>query len=149
ILLAGWLLFLLYAYPGYLLTESANQLFDARTGGFTDWHSPMMTEVWRIVSIPIAGPAGMLLLQSGLLLWGGFVLLRRTLSARAAAIAAVCILVFPPIMAPMAVITPEAQFAAFLIAGTAALSSERPAWRYTGLGLMVVACGLREGAGWA
>jgi hypothetical protein len=146
ILLAGWLVFLLYAYPGFMNTESVDQLIDSRTGDFTDWHSPVMTEVWRIVGVVISGPAGMLVLQSLLFLGGAYNLLRRMMSARAAAIASACILVFPPVMATMAVIWPESQLTGFLIAGAACLASPRRRLRLVGLGLVLVACGMRDAA---
>ena len=82
ILLAGWLGFLLYAYPGYMLTDVADQLFESRVNEFTDAHAPMMTEVWRTVALVISGPPGMLFLQSLLLLGGTFVLLRRAMTER-------------------------------------------------------------------
>lgn len=146
ILAGGWLVFLLYAYPGYLKTDAVHQLIMTREGALTDAHPPLMTELWRIIGIVVAGPAGMLVLQSLLLLAGLFALLRREVSDRAAAIISICLLLFPPVLAQMASITPEAQLAAFLIAATAALSSEHPRWRNTGLALMIVAVGLREGA---
>jgi len=146
ILAAGWLVFLLYAYPGFLQTDGVDQLVDSRVGEFTDWHSPMMTQLWRIVGVVISGPAGMLFVQSLLLLGGTYQLLRRAMADRAAAIAAVCVLGFPPLVATTALISPEAQLASFLLAGAAALASERLAIRIGGLGLMVVACGMRDGA---
>lgn len=147
ILVAGWLVFLLYAYPGYLQADGADELVDSRSGVFTDWHSPMMTEVWRIVGIFIGGPPGMLFLQSLLFLLGSYALLRRApISKRAAATASICLLLFPPILAALAVVGANAQLVGFLIAATAALSSERQAWRWGGLGLAVIACGMVRGA---
>jgi hypothetical protein len=146
ILIAGWIAFLMYAYPGYLKTDGADMLADSRVGEFTDWHSPMMTEVWRIVGRVISGPAGMLFLQSLLLLAGSYQLLRRAMSDRAAAIAAVCVLVSPPIIATTALVSAEAQLASFVIAGAAALASPQLRIRLLGLGAMFVACGMREGA---
>ena len=81
ILLAGWLLFLLYAYPGYMDTAAVDMLIDSRYRQISDWHSPMMTWVWEVVGLVIAGPAGMLLLQSGLFLFGARALLARVMSA--------------------------------------------------------------------
>jgi hypothetical protein len=146
ILGAGWLVGLLYAYPGYMTYDAIDELVDSRTGEFTDWHSPMMTEVWRVVGRVIAGPAGMLVLQSLLLLLGAYHLLRRALGGRGAAIAAVCVLLFPPVLATTSLISAEAQLASFAIAGAAALASPRRWVRVVGLGLMVIACGTRPGA---
>jgi hypothetical protein len=146
ILLVGALLFLLYAYPGYVTADAADMLVDSRVGLFTDWHSPMLTEIWRIVGFFVSGPAGMVILQSVLFLGGAFCLLRRAMSERAAAVVACCVLLSPPVIACMAVISPESQLAGFLIAAAAAIASDRRGIRIAGLGLALVASGMREGA---
>lgn len=146
ILAIGWLVFLLYAYPGYMGAEAGDQLFDSRTGEVTDWHSPMLTAVWQVVGLLVSGPAGMLFLQSLLLLGGTFVLLRRALPERVAAVASSGVLLFPPVLATMGQIVPEAQLAGFLVAGAAALTSEPPRLKLCGLGLLVIASGMRPGA---
>ena len=146
ILIAGWLVFLLGAYPGYMTTAAVDQLIDSRYGAFTDWHSPVMTEVWRIVGVVVSGPAGMLIVQSGLVLFGAYAILRRAVTARAAAIASACLLVFPPIMAGTAVVSQDGQLAGFLIASAAGITSPRRSIRLVGLGLAVLACGMRDGA---
>lgn len=143
---AGWLVFLLYAYPGYLQSDSANQLVDSRVGDFTDWQAPIMTEIWRIVGRFISGPAGMLLLQSGLVLFGTYLLARRAVSDGAAAIIASCALALPPAMVTTALITPEALLAGLLLCGAAALTSDRRRVRLGGLGLVALGCGLHDGA---
>jgi hypothetical protein len=106
----------------------------------------MLTELWRIVEVILAGPAGMLALQSLLLLEGSYHLLRRAMGARGAALGACGVLLFPPILATMAVVCPEAQLAGWLAAGAAALGSERRGVRFAGLGLLVVATGMQGGA---
>jgi hypothetical protein len=141
ILVAGWIAFLLYAYPGFMPPGAPDQLFDTRTGSFTDWNPVVMTELWRIVGRVVAGPSGLLFVQSALVLFGAFAILRRYFVPRAAAIAAVCVLLFPPILATTAVIAPGALVAALLLAGTAAFTSARRAIRILGLVAMVFACG--------
>ena len=42
ILLAGWIVFFLGSYPGYLSIDSVLQLYTVRTGDTTD-HAPLMT----------------------------------------------------------------------------------------------------------
>jgi hypothetical protein len=149
ILVAGWLLFLLYAYPGYMSSDSIDQLLDSRVRTFNDWHSPTMTEVWRLIGFAIAGPFGMLALQSLLLLLGTYVLVSRTLRARVAAVVACGLLVLPPVMATMAVIWRDSQMAGFLIAGLAAVTSRRRGLQLCGLGLLVLASAMRESAAFA
>jgi hypothetical protein len=145
ILLAGWLVFLLYSYPGYMYTDGADQLMDSRTGVFTDWHSPVFTQIWRIVGLVIAGPPGMLLVQSGLTVFGAFYLLRRGMSERAAAIAAACTLVFPPIMVTTAIVCAESTVAALFVASAALLASSCRARNAGGLALLVFAAGVQHG----
>ena len=145
ILVGGWLLFLLYAYPGYLMRDGADQLVDSRYGQFTDWYSPMLTEVWRLVEHVISGPAGMLFVQSLLLLCGTYSLARRALDDRLGARIAVAVLLVPPVIATHAVICAEAQLAAWLVAGFALLKSDRFGRRVGGLALLVVAAGMRAG----
>jgi hypothetical protein len=149
ILVGGWLVFLLYCYPGFMLTESADQLIDSRYGQVQDVHSAVMTKLWGLVEILIAGPAGMLFLQSLLLLLGVYFLLRHVLSDRAAAAGAVVMLLLPPLVATTSVITPEAQLASFLVAAMAAMASDRLRTRCIGIGLAIIAAGMRDGGAFA
>lgn len=146
ILAAGWLLFLLYAYPGFVPPESGDHLFDARVGAFTDWHPVMMTMVCRIVNRLVAGPPGMLLVQSALLLLGSYVLARRTMAECKAAIVAVCMLLVPPVLATTPVISPQAVFGGLLLVGIAALCVHRPRAQLVGAILLVVASGMHPAA---
>jgi hypothetical protein len=146
ILAIGWIGFLLYAYPGFMTTEAVDQLVDARGGAYTDWHSPVMTEIWRWIDYAVSGPAPMLVVQGTLLVAGMYHLLVRAMSARAAAISASALLVFPPVLATTAVISPESLLAGFLASGAAAIASKRRVVQLAGLGLLLLASRLREGA---
>ncbi len=146
ILAAGWLLFMLFAFPGYLTTESLDQLMDARVDQFTDWYAPVMSWIWRLIGHLIAGPAGMLALQSLLFLAGAFGLLRRALPDRAAALATCGVLLFPPITTVLAVIWRDGQLAGFILAGAAAVASDRRGWRIAGLALLIIGATMRDGA---
>jgi hypothetical protein len=146
VLLAGYVVFVIYAYPGYLTTESADQLIDGRVGAFTDWHAPAMSLIWGLVELVVTGPVGMLVLQSALVLGGAYALLRRALPARPAAISAALLLVFPPVMATLAVVHRDAQMAGWLLAGAAAVTSPRRAIRGVGLALLALACAMRDTA---
>lgn len=149
ILIAGWAVFLVYAYPGYMSSDSVDQLLDARLGTFNDWHSPTMTEVWRWVGFTIAGPFGMLALQSLLVLLGAYALAARSLPRCTAALVASGLLVFPPVMAGMAVLWQDSQMAGFLIAGLAAVTSRRRGAQVAGVGLLVLAAAMRVSAAFA
>jgi hypothetical protein len=140
---------MLYAYPGFMKSDAADMLADSRYGTITDWHSPMMTEVWRIVGIVVNGPSGMLALQTGLLLFGAYHVLRRLMSERAAAWVAAGVLLFPPLLATSALVAPEAQLAGFLVAAMAALGSRSRRIQILGLVFATIACAMRDGAAFA
>ena len=146
ILAIGFAVFVAYAFPGYMSSDSVLQLFEARTAVFTNAHPPAMAAEWRILELFITGPILMLLLQGGLFLGGLYYLLRHHLAPRAAAVAAVCVLLFPPVMTPMAVIWKDSQMAAYLVAGIAALRSPRLAIRLIGVALVAAACAFRYNA---
>src|SRR5207248_5140424 len=100
----GWLVGLVYAYPGLVTMDSLDQLREGREGFYTDGHPPAMAALWRLVDMVISGPIGMLALQTLAFVIGAYLILRRALSPRRAAIATVLLFAFPPILAPMAVI---------------------------------------------
>ncbi|HMG51837.1 MAG TPA: hypothetical protein VK601_00115, partial [Kofleriaceae bacterium] len=105
ILGGGWLLALAYAFPGLMSPDSAMQLVQARGGDLIgDWHPPIMAEGWRLLDRLIAGPFGMLVVQTGAFVFGLDALLRRAMRPLAAASLSVAILLLPPVLAPMAVI---------------------------------------------
>ena len=117
ILLAAWLLVVLYAFPGYMNWDSAEQLTQARRGRYNDFFPPFMSFAWHWIDRLISGPAGMLLLQTWLFVWGLYKVLAARLQPRTAAIAAAALAVFPPLLTPMAVVWKDAQMAGYLIAG--------------------------------
>lgn len=145
ILAIGWLVFLLYAYPGYLNSEAVDEMIDARNAAIADWHSPMLTEVWRLVHHLIAGPAGMLVLQSLMLLVGAYHLVRRTLNDRAAAFTSCGLLLFPPLVATTGLISPEAQLAGFFLVGLHLLTKDARPLKLAGLLLILVGAAMRPG----
>ena len=143
ILVAAWVLFVLFGYPGYMRPDALDELVDSRTGTFTDWHSPMLTELWRVLGRVVAGPAPLFLLQGTMLLLGTYSLSRRVLTERRATAAAATVLLFPPLLSTTALVSEDATLTAFLICGAALLLAKR---RIAGLVLLVVAAGLQEGA---
>lgn len=140
---AAYALFLVYAFPGYMSPDSVMQLEQARSLQYSDWHPPAMAALWTVADTIVAGPAGMLLLQGTVLLAGMFRLLRRHMPERAAALAAGAILVFPPVLAPMAVIWKDPLMAALFVLGASYLVEGRrwPAALLLGLG-----CAMRANA---
>jgi hypothetical protein len=146
VLATAWLLAVLYAYPGYMNWDSADQLRWAREQNWDDWHPPLMSRYWRIVEHVIHGPFGMLVIQMTVFLLALYGLLRQRFRPRTAAWTAAALLLFPPILTPMAVVWKDAQMAAWLLAGTAALLRPSWAWRGVGLVLLVLAGGVRDNA---
>jgi hypothetical protein len=146
ILVAGWLLFVIYAYPGYMSTDSVDQLLQARHGPIHDWYPPLMAYQWRWLDRIVSGPFLMLVVQSVTFLVGLAAILRHAMHARAAAIAAVAILLFPPVLTQMAVIWKDSQMAGFLLAGIAGLLSPSRRWRVFGCVMLFFATAQRYNA---
>ncbi|MDQ3365636.1 MAG: hypothetical protein M3680_09420 [Myxococcota bacterium] len=139
----AWIAFVLGAYPGYLSFDSTLQLMHVRAGSLSDAHAPVMSALWSACEYVMAGPFPMLLLQSGLLLFGLAAVLRTVVSRRAAAVTAGAILLFPPVFAPMAVIWPDSLMAGALVAATGAALEPGRRWRAIAAGLLVLACSCR------
>ena len=69
------------SYPGYLYPDSVDQLGQAASGRFDDWHAPFMALLWRGLLLVAPGPVGPLLLQCALI-WGGLAALAMLLAPR-------------------------------------------------------------------
>ena len=143
ILAFGFAVFVAYAFPGYMSSDSALQLLQGRSWHFTNQHPPIMAAEWGVLDRIISGPTPMLLLQGALFLGGLYVLLGRAMSQRTAAWLAIALFLYPPIMTTMAVIWKDSQMAAYLVAAIAALTSQRRGVRLVGLALATVACAMR------
>ncbi|KAB2902106.1 MAG: hypothetical protein F9K40_07935 [Kofleriaceae bacterium] len=146
ILFAGWLLLFVYAFPGYMSTDSVVQLHQARTGVRTDWHPPLMALLWGYLDRIISGPVLMLVLQTTLFFVGVFKLLARAFTPRVAALVTCAVVLFPPVVTTMAVIWKDSQMAAFFVAGTAAALSPHRRWRVVGWLLLGAAAAMRHNA---
>lgn len=144
ILVAGFTFFLLYAYPGLMSSDSVHQLHEARTQIYSNAHPPFMSAEWTILDGIITGPLLMVVLQGVLFLGGVFGLARQVLAPRAAAIAAVAVLLFPPVFSTMAVVWKDSQMAAYIVAGTALVLSPVRRTRLIGLALMSAGCAVRH-----
>jgi hypothetical protein len=142
----AWSAVLLYAFPGVMTTDSFDHLREARMGVYTDSHPPFIDLVWKLIDLVIAGPFGMLLLQSGLLLAGLYAIFRRTLDRRAAAWWAAGVFVSPPVVAVMAVIWKDCSMAGLLALGVAGLLSPRRAVRIAGLLALTATAAFRYNA---
>jgi len=146
ILAAAWLALILYAFPGYMNWDCDQQLLQLRAGLLSDWHPPVMATYWRWLEVVVAGPTGMLLVQATLFLWGLYRILRRRLEPRLAAWLAAGLLLFPPILTPMAPVWKDAQMVAFLVAGLALALDDGWPRRALGVALLVLAAAVRDNA---
>jgi hypothetical protein len=146
ILALGWVVFLLYAYPGVMTMDSFDQLKEGRAWYFTDSHPPVMAAIWGIVDRFLAGPFGMLVIQSACFLSGLYLILCRAMSRPRAALVAVGLFLFPPVLVPMAVIWKDCLMAGFLVLGIAAMFDDRRWVRLVGLGAFCLATAFRYNA---
>ena len=147
ILCLGWLVFLVYAYPGFMSYDSVYQLIQARhIDPVNEWHPPLMAFIWRITDNVIRGPFPMLVLQSVTFLLGLWSILGRVMSSRAAAITAVVVMLLPQNLPVMAVIWKDSQMAGFLLAGIALLLSDCRRRKIAGCVFLFLATGVRYNA---
>jgi len=105
-----------------------------------------MAFLWKLCDAIIAGPLLMLVIQSGALLVGIYLILRRQLSERGAALAAVLILLSPPVLPPMGVIWKDSQMAGFLMLGIALLARQTRASVVAGCVLVWLGAAQRHNA---
>ena len=146
ILVVGGLVFLLYAYPGLLTVDSLDQLGEARAGFFTDAHPPAMAALWRVLDMIIAGPFLMLLVQGITFLAGTYLILKRALSPRSAALAATLVLLFPPVGCTLAVIWKDSLMAGMLALGVGLVMSPSRRVRLVSLGCFAMATAVKYNA---
>ncbi len=143
ILALGWCVVLIYAFPGQMTQDSFDNLREARAGIYSDAHPPMINLILKVTETVIAGPFGMFIVQTTLLMAGLYTIMRRTFGPRRAAWFATAIFVFPPISVTMAVIWKDCIMAGCLAFGAAGLMSQRRPLKVLGLVAMFVATGVR------
>jgi hypothetical protein len=146
LLIAGWGLVIVYAFPGYMNWDASEQLWQGRNHALQDWHPPLMAAYWSVLDQIVRGPLLMLLLQTGLWLWSLYTLLRLRFSERTSAIAATLLLLFPPMMTTMTGVWKDAQMVAFVLAGTLLAMQPRRWQRGLGCLLLVLGTGVRDNA---
>lgn len=70
VFIAGFALYVALLYPGFMTVDSVVQILEGRDGVFSDWHPPAMALLWGWVDRVIAGPTGMLFIQTALIWFG-------------------------------------------------------------------------------
>jgi hypothetical protein len=129
VIIAGLLTTVIVFAPGYMSSDSIDQLAQGRSGRYGDWFSPVMSWFWGRLDCVVPGPLGMLvfhnlLFWSGLGLWVALVAPRWNLIVK-------CLLVlvigfFPPIFLLLSTIWKDVGMAAaFLFASALLLYAER------------------------
>lgn len=146
ILWVGALGTLAYGYPGYLNYDSNNQLEQARTGLYDDWHPPFMARYWRVSDQIVHGPFPLFILQTAMFLWGLSGILKIRFSPRVSAIGAVALMWFPPVLVVMGAVWKDSQMAAWLIYGTMLMLRPSARARTGGAVLLVIGCAVRDNA---
>jgi len=146
ILAIGWVIGIIYAYPGVMTLDGNDQLHQGRTDFYTDGHPPAMAWMWRYVDAVIAGPFGMLVIQTVTFVAGIYLILRRAIAPRRAAVATVVIFLFPPVLSPMAAIWKDCIMAGFFVLGIALLLEDRRWVRVVGAVCLMVGTSVRYNA---
>ena len=146
ILAIGWCVFFIHAYPGRMTRDSWDQLRQARSGVFLDDHPPLMQAIVWLTDPFVASPIGTVIVQSVMLLAGAYLLLRRVMRERVAALVAVAFLLFPPVLAVMVVMWKDPMMAGALLLAVPLLLSPRKGVRLWGLACVAIATGVRFNA---
>ncbi|MBV8756649.1 MAG: hypothetical protein JO257_05225 [Deltaproteobacteria bacterium] len=146
ILVAGYALFLAYAFPGFMSSDSLLQHSEAQLGTYSNWHPPAMAALWRLVEHAVHGPAAMLILQSAAFVAGAYRLLRRQLAGVPAAACTIGILLFPPVLAAMAVIWKDSQMTGYLLLGASLILDADVRCRIAGVACLALASAMRDNA---
>ncbi len=146
ILAVGWLFLIVYAYPGQMTTDTFDHISEARAGIYTDAHPPALNLMWKLCELVIAGPFGILIVQSLTFLLGLYAVMRRTFSPRGSAWAAAALFVFPPVMLPLAVVWKDALMAGFLMLGVGGLVDPRRSRKLGGLAALLLGTAFRYNA---
>jgi hypothetical protein len=146
ILATAWLAGIVYAFPGLMTMDSIDQLNEARAHFYTDGHPAAMAAMWRIVDAIVPGPFGMLVIQTVAFIAGLYLILRHAMRPRRAAVVTALLYVFPPVLAPMAVIWKDCIMAGFFVLGAAALLARCRWIRVLGLVSLAVATSVRYNA---
>jgi hypothetical protein len=146
ILAIGWLLVILYGFPGMMTMDSIQQLQEARARVYTDFHPAVMARIWHYVDKLIAGPFGMYVIQTTLFIAGAYLLFARVMRPRRAAVVTCLFAIFPPVLAPMGVIWKDCLMAGALLCGIAGLLSEKRSHKLWGLAALCLASAVRYNA---
>jgi hypothetical protein len=112
VLAAGWLVAFIYGYPGRLPRTSVDLLQHARAP-----HPTVFSFVWHLVEYAVAGPTGMLVAQVTLAVAGVYAILKAALPDERAAWLTAAVIVSPPVLATLTIVSPASLAGALLLFG--------------------------------
>jgi len=122
---AGWALTVLVFQPGYMTVDARYLYEDMRASTLSDWQSPVMGVLWRLID-PLAPGAWSMFLLIGALYWLGFGLLALIVARRSPwlGIALPVVALAPPSFFLVGMIWRDMLFAgAWLVAAVLALAT--------------------------
>ncbi len=103
-------------WPGHTNLDTVGTFLDAKTGHYSDWHSAIWEAMWRgLLLIGLRSTGWILTGGVMIMLVGLYLLLRARMSRWLAVIAAVVVLVFPPVLSFSIVIGTDGWFAASIV----------------------------------
>ncbi|MEN9562849.1 MAG: hypothetical protein RIR73_1093, partial [Chloroflexota bacterium] len=107
--------------PGYLNADAVDQLGQARSGQYSDWHPPVMSWVWSLLDKIAPGALGMFILQV-ILFWSGLGLLAAFVTPKPLKqILIVLIGFYPPLFMLLSAVIKDILMAASFLIGFAIL----------------------------
>jgi len=119
----GFVVTLVTFWPGYMSTDSFNQLMQARAHSYADWHPPLMSWLWGRLDSVLPGPGGMLILHN-LCFWSALaIIVRNCFRSSTAAILVPAIGFLPPVFGLLSTIWKDVGVGAMLLLAFALLQT--------------------------
>jgi len=141
-----WALLLALYLPGMMIADSVDMLCQAIHNQYHDWHSPLMSVVWRFLNMIVLGPSLMLVLIEGLFLLGAGLFVSRASTSLFWRIVIMLLLTFwPPILANLGIVSKDSVFLSlylvFIAIFLGALDSPKLQWWRVAVLILLVLCG--------
>src|SRR5688572_28518775 len=126
-------------YPGYMTSDSLQQLREARSGTFTTWHPPLMAFVWRQFDRVVPGPIGMVVFHT-LMFGAGLALF---FNRRLGLIPIALVTLSPPVLGHLATVWKDVGMFCALVLAVGLYARGKPGWALVPL---FYACCVRHNA---
>ncbi|HEY3445910.1 MAG TPA: hypothetical protein VGK67_06065 [Myxococcales bacterium] len=117
-------------YPGYMSSDTTDQLNQARTAVYGAWHPPVMAWWWRQVDHVVPGPLGMLLFHCGMFFTGLTLVLTTCQRPLVATLGVLGVGLFPSVAGLLSTVWKDVGMASALLLGFALVLryGRRPRW---------------------